>query len=73
MDKKKVTVEKKSNCTRNIKKIKGAFFVKEINKCRLMLASTIAYTLVIPNYKMFWLFQIHRFCYALRYTLCLDT
>jgi len=35
-----------------------------------MLASTIAYTPVIPNYKMFWLFQIHRFCYALRYTLC---
>ena len=26
----------------------------------------------IPNYKTFWLFQIHSFCNALRYTLCLD-
>jgi hypothetical protein len=35
---------KKTKCTSNIQKRKeGAFCVKEINKCRLMLASTIAY------------------------------
>jgi hypothetical protein len=58
MDKKKVTTEKKNpKCTRNIKKInrRGIFF-KEIINVRLMLASTIAYTPIIPNYKMFWLF-----------------
>jgi hypothetical protein len=45
MDMKKVTADKKNpKCTSNIQKRKeGAFCVKEINKCRLMLASTIAY------------------------------
>ena len=26
----------------------------------------------IPNYRSFWLFQIHSFCYAFIYTLCIQ-
>ena len=32
----------------------------------------LGYTPSILNYKTFWLFYIHSFCNALRYTLCLD-
>ena len=33
----------------------------------------LAHTSSIPNYKTLWLFKIHRFFHALRYTLYLDT
>ena len=36
------------------------------------LESNLLSTSLILNYKLFWFFYVHGFCYALRYTWCLD-